>query len=66
MPRQYPEEFKKQVVSFCVAGNPLSAVSEKYQLAQSTLYRWCQRQCDFVVFRRTGNVRKWWVNMYSL
>lgn len=42
MPRQYPEEFKKQVVSFCVAGNPLSAVSEKYQLAQSTLYRWCR------------------------
>jgi len=42
MPRQYPEEFKKQVVSFCVAGNPLSVVSEKYQLAQSTLYRWCR------------------------
>lgn len=42
MPRQYPEEFKKQVVSFCIAGNPISAVSEKYQLAQSTLYRWCR------------------------
>ncbi len=42
MPKYYPEEFKKQVVSFCVAGNPLSAVSEKYQLAQSTLYRWCR------------------------
>ena len=26
----------------------------------------CQRQCDFVVFRRTGNVGKWRVNMYSL
>jgi len=42
MPKQYPEEFKKQVVSFCIAGNPLSAASEKYQLAQSTLYRWCR------------------------
>ena len=42
MPRQYPEEFKKQIVSLCVAGNTLSAVSEKYQLAQSTLYRWCR------------------------
>ncbi len=42
MPKQYPEEFKKQVVSFCVAGDPLSAVSEKYQLPQSTLYRWCR------------------------
>lgn len=39
MPRQYPEEFKKQVVSFCAAGNSLSVASEKYQLAQSTLYR---------------------------
>ena len=27
---------------------------------------YCQRQCDFVVFRRTGNVGKWRVNMYSL
>ena len=26
----------------------------------------CQRQCDFVVFRRTGIVRKWRVIMYSL
>ena len=42
MPRQYPEELKKQVVSFCAAGNSLSAVSEKYQLAQSTIYRWCR------------------------
>ena len=26
----------------------------------------CQRRCDFVVFRRTGNVGKWRVNKYSL
>ena len=26
----------------------------------------CQRQCDFVIFRRTGNVRKWRVKVYSL
>ena len=25
----------------------------------------CQRRCDFVVFRRTGNVEKWRVNVYS-
>ena len=26
----------------------------------------CQRRCAFVVFRRTGNVEKWRVNVYSL
>ena len=26
----------------------------------------CQRQCDFVVYCRTSNVRKWRVNLYSL
>ena len=26
----------------------------------------CQRRCDFVVFRRTGNVEKWRLNVYSL
>ena len=26
----------------------------------------CQRRCDFVVFRRTGNVKKRRVNVYSL
>ena len=26
----------------------------------------CQRRCDFVIFRRTGNVGKWRVNKYSL
>ena len=26
----------------------------------------CQRRCDFVVFRRTSNVEKWRVNVYSL
>ena len=25
----------------------------------------CQRRCDFVVFRRTGNVEKWRVKVYS-
>ena len=28
-------------------------------------YYTCQRRCDFVVFRRTGNVEKWRVNVYS-
>ena len=26
----------------------------------------CQRRCDFVIFRRTGNVRKWRVKVCSL
>ena len=26
----------------------------------------CQSRCDFVVFRQTGNVEKWRVNVYSL
>ena len=26
----------------------------------------CQRRSDFVVFRRTGNVEKWRVNVYRL
>ena len=26
----------------------------------------CQRQCDFVIFRRTGNVRKWRIKVCSL
>lgn len=26
----------------------------------------CQSRCDFVVFRRTGNVEKWRINVYSL
>ena len=25
-----------------------------------------QRQCDFVIFRRTGNVRKWRIKVCSL
>ena len=26
----------------------------------------CQRRCDFVIFRRTGTVRKWRVEVCSL
>ncbi len=27
--------------------------------------KYCQRQCNFVVFRRTENVEKWRVKVYS-
>ena len=31
-----------------------------------SMNRYCQRQCDFVIFRRTGNVRKWRIKVCSL
>lgn len=40
MPKQYPEEFKKQVVLSCQNETSLSAICEKNHIAQSTLYRW--------------------------
>lgn len=40
MPKQYPEEFKKQIVSTCSTGLSIPVASKKYQIAQSTLYRW--------------------------
>ena len=32
-------------------------LGKKYHMDQRTAK--CQRRCDFVVFRRTGNVEKW-------
>lgn len=40
MPKQYPEEFKKQVTAICAAGAPLAVISEKYHISLNTLYRW--------------------------
>lgn len=40
MPKQYPEEFKKQVAAVCAAGTPLSLTSKKYHISLNTLYRW--------------------------
>ena len=40
MPKQYPEEFKKQVTAICVTGAPLATISEKYHISLNTLYRW--------------------------
>ena len=40
MPRQYPEEFKKQITAICVAGTPLATISEKYHISLNTLYHW--------------------------
>ena len=40
MPKQYPEEFKKQVTAICLAGTPFALVSERYHISLNTLYRW--------------------------
>ena len=40
MPKQYPEEFKKQVTAICLAGTPFAVVSKKYHVSLNTLYRW--------------------------
>ena len=40
MPKQYPEEFRKQVTAICATGVPLVAISEKYHISLNTLYRW--------------------------
>lgn len=40
MPKQYQEEFKKQVIAVCQNGLPIVDASQKYHVAQSTLYRW--------------------------
>ena len=42
MPKQYPLEFKTQVVQSCKMGLSILDASEKYQVAKSTLYRWMQ------------------------
>jgi len=53
MPKQYPEEFKKQVVSFCIADNPLSAASEKYELAfEAEKIRMTLRECGIHVGKK--------------
>ena len=40
MPKQYPEEFKKQVTAICLAGASLVTVSKKYHISLNTLYCW--------------------------
>lgn len=40
MPKQYMPEFKKQVVLACQNGLSILGASQKYYIAQSTLYRW--------------------------
>lgn len=40
MPKQYPEEFKKQVTAICLAGTSFAVVSKKYHISLNTLYRW--------------------------
>ncbi|MEI3100935.1 MAG: helix-turn-helix domain-containing protein [Oscillospiraceae bacterium] len=42
MPKQYPLEFKTQVVQACKQGLSIPDASERCQVAKSTLYRWMQ------------------------
>lgn len=49
MPKQYPEEFKKQGTAICLAGTPFAIVSKKYHISLNTLYRWCKE------YQQTGD-----------
>ena len=40
MPKQYSEEFKKQITAVCAAGIPLALISKKYNIFLNALYRW--------------------------
>lgn len=40
MPKQYPEEFKKQVVLSHQSGIAVPDLSQRFHISQSTLYRW--------------------------
>ena len=42
-----------------------SLLSTKGFLPAYHMNKNCQHRCDFVVFRRTGNVEKWRVKVYS-
>lgn len=44
MPKQYSLEFKSQVVLAVQKGLPIKKASQRYQVAQSTLYRW-MKEC---------------------
>lgn len=48
MPKQYSEEFKKQITAICAAGTPLALISKKYHISLNTLYRWRKE------YQRTG------------
>ena len=41
------------------------AAQEQAGVTLSAYITGCQRRCDFVVFRRTRNVEKWRVSVYS-
>lgn len=43
MPIQYLPEFRNQVVIAVQNGLPIPETSQKYQVAQSTIYRWINK-----------------------
>lgn len=40
MPKQYPDEFKKEVSLSYQNGISIPNLSQRFQISQSTLYRW--------------------------
>lgn len=48
------EQIKLPQAAVLTSPNPVTVVCTE-----------CQRRCDFVIFRRTENVEKRWVKVYS-
>ena len=42
-PRQFTEEFRRQIVALVDSGKPRAEVMREYDLGKSTLDRWIQR-----------------------
>ena len=55
---------KEEAMQIKVTDGANEGIFQLNNSSAASLY--CQRRCDFVVFRRTGNVEKWRVNVYSL
>lgn len=44
MAKKFEEEIKKQAIQLYEAGQPVSLIAEKFDLSESTLYRWIREQ----------------------
>ena len=62
MPKQYSPEFKSQVVLAVQKGLPIKTASQRYQIVQTTIYRWMkecgQADVDFSITDYTTLQRK--------
>lgn len=43
MPKQYPPEFRERIVAMARAGKTVAELSDDYELAEATLYRWLRQ-----------------------